>query len=401
MHRLSDLAFTEKFRFCDETCAECQGTTTPGLRDRFASRPHEQIDTYRSMYENCTIVLTNLELMHLYPAPGSDYDLSFVENIREVHGYVLIASNLVSRVPLTSLRIIRGRFLYQQLPPESDEPAESRSYALFVSNNFHSSVGLRSLEMPSLMGQCVLHIGLVMSVIGSALLFGRPVVNGHTARCTSPVSVVSQCQVASGRELKNGDQRGAEDLMARKGLYVPPCRGSIQTALHVLLICRSVCLSVCTLQRVVSCCIAPFLVRSTLLFFFSRLFIYLSTKRGAPSIRVTRRRQRPQPFFYQLGSLGGLKPFVYSIHAFHFIDLTLYRSFVIRNGGLNVCYFMCAEILNGDVMFRNNSLLCYGREDTIDWSYILSSRNEVVNTDTNATRCKSVLKTAGYIRLLL
>ena len=97
------------------------------------------------MYENCTVVLTNLEIVHL----NSDYDLSFVENVREVHGYVLVASNLITRVPLTGLRVIRGRFLYQDF-------ADPRSYALFIANPVHSAVGLRSLELPSLMGQCLL-----------------------------------------------------------------------------------------------------------------------------------------------------------------------------------------------------------------------------------------------------
>jgi len=51
-----------------------------------------------------------------------------------------------------------------------------------------------------------------------------------------------------------------------------------------------------------------------------------------------------------------------------------------------LCY---AEIIKGDVMFRNNSLLCYGREETINWSYILHSSRQVVNTDTQPTGCKS------------
>jgi len=87
--------------------AECMGTDY-GLRNRFASNPQRRVEFYREMYENCTTVSTNLEIVHLYPAAGSDYDLSFVENVREVHGYVLVASNLISTVPLTSLRVIRG-----------------------------------------------------------------------------------------------------------------------------------------------------------------------------------------------------------------------------------------------------------------------------------------------------
>jgi len=134
---------------------ECQGTTD-GLRDRFIGKPSDRIESYRDMYENCTIVLTNLEIVYLRPAHSSDYDLSFFENIREVHGYVLVASNFVSRVPLTSLRVIRGRRLFKwpsqtDCEPQTSEP--SRIYSLFVAGNINASVGLRSLELPSFMGE--------------------------------------------------------------------------------------------------------------------------------------------------------------------------------------------------------------------------------------------------------
>jgi len=93
------------------------------------------------MYENCTLVKRNLEIVHFHPAD----DLSFLENVREVRGYVLVASNLVSRVPLTSLRVIRGDRLFSAPP---------RSYALYVfDNTLNSSVGLPDLQMPSLMGK--------------------------------------------------------------------------------------------------------------------------------------------------------------------------------------------------------------------------------------------------------
>ncbi|VDM17323.1 unnamed protein product [Hydatigera taeniaeformis] len=43
---------------------------------------------------------------------GSDPDLSFLNSIREVSGYVYIGNNEVKRIPLISLRIIRGRVPY-------------------------------------------------------------------------------------------------------------------------------------------------------------------------------------------------------------------------------------------------------------------------------------------------
>lgn len=94
---------------------ECLGTED-GLYDRFASQPHQRIAFYRAMYENCTTVTSNLEIVHLHADAGSELDLTFLENIRDVHGYVLVAANLVSRIPLTSLRLIRGLVLMPQSP---------------------------------------------------------------------------------------------------------------------------------------------------------------------------------------------------------------------------------------------------------------------------------------------
>jgi len=126
---------------------ECDGTHF-GLQDHFASTPQEWIPFYRKMYENCTTVTSNLEIVHL---PESDEDLSFFENVRDVHGYVLIASNRVSRLPLTSLRVIRGRGLFKWWVQSSLPP---HNYSFFVANNaMNPAVGLRDLELPNLMGK--------------------------------------------------------------------------------------------------------------------------------------------------------------------------------------------------------------------------------------------------------
>ena len=108
------------------------------------------------MYENCTIVTSNLEIVHLYPNNRSEFDLSFLENIREVHGYVLVASNLVSRVPLTSLRVIRGLVQYE-LPPRGPdtntlEEEDGVGFSLYVAANSYHESGLRILELPALRG---------------------------------------------------------------------------------------------------------------------------------------------------------------------------------------------------------------------------------------------------------
>jgi len=63
---------------------ECRGTED-GEKDEFASQPQRRLPFYRDLYENCTTVKRNLEIAHLYPDDsGSDFDLSFLENIREV-----------------------------------------------------------------------------------------------------------------------------------------------------------------------------------------------------------------------------------------------------------------------------------------------------------------------------
>uniref|UniRef100_A0A8D2M8K9 Receptor protein-tyrosine kinase n=1 Tax=Zonotrichia albicollis TaxID=44394 RepID=A0A8D2M8K9_ZONAL len=79
------------------------------------------------------VVQGNLELTYL-PA---DADTSFLKDIKEVQGYVLIAENQVSGLELQSLRIIRGTQLFQE------------RYALAVLGNAGpaGAPGLRQLGM--------------------------------------------------------------------------------------------------------------------------------------------------------------------------------------------------------------------------------------------------------------
>ena len=73
--------------------------------------PSNRVQHYRNLLDcrtNYTYVEGNLELSWL-----KEYeDLSFVEDIREVTGYVLIAQVNVQRVVLPNLQIIRGRTLF-------------------------------------------------------------------------------------------------------------------------------------------------------------------------------------------------------------------------------------------------------------------------------------------------
>ncbi|TMS09207.1 Melanoma receptor tyrosine-protein kinase [Larimichthys crocea] len=100
-------------------------------------------DNMVRMYSNCSVVLENLEITYTL----EHQDLSFLQSIQEVGGYVLIAMNDAEKVPLINLRLIRGQNLYES------------QYALLVMSNYnrnHSSAtlnytsGLKQLQLSSL-----------------------------------------------------------------------------------------------------------------------------------------------------------------------------------------------------------------------------------------------------------
>ncbi|XP_066520621.1 receptor tyrosine-protein kinase erbB-3a [Hoplias malabaricus] len=68
-----------------------------------------QYQRMKEMYTNCQIVMGNLEITHMEP----HRDFSFLKSIREVTGYVLIAINQFSYLPLENIRVIRGTSLYE------------------------------------------------------------------------------------------------------------------------------------------------------------------------------------------------------------------------------------------------------------------------------------------------
>uniref|UniRef100_A0A665VA60 Receptor protein-tyrosine kinase n=1 Tax=Echeneis naucrates TaxID=173247 RepID=A0A665VA60_ECHNA len=109
--------------FCPSVC---QGTsnqlTLLGTREN-------HYDIMVRMFSNCTVVLENLEITFTL----EHHDLSFLQSIQEVSGYVLIAMNEVATIPLVNLKLIRGQNLY-----------EGR-YALLVMSNYN-----RNLSSPTL-----------------------------------------------------------------------------------------------------------------------------------------------------------------------------------------------------------------------------------------------------------
>uniref|UniRef100_A0A7N5K826 Receptor protein-tyrosine kinase n=1 Tax=Ailuropoda melanoleuca TaxID=9646 RepID=A0A7N5K826_AILME len=120
----------------------CTGTD---LKLRLPASPETHLDMLRHLYQACQVVQGNLELTYL-PANAS---LSFLQDIQEVQGYVLIAHSQVRQVPLQRLRIVRGTQLFED------------NYALAVLDNGElpegdTSVagatpgGLRELQLRSL-----------------------------------------------------------------------------------------------------------------------------------------------------------------------------------------------------------------------------------------------------------
>lgn len=84
---------------------------------------------------NCTYVDGNLELTWLQ---DEHTDLSFLRDIREVTGYVLISHVNLKQVILPSLQIIRGRTTFKLNIGDEE-------YSLFVTYS-----QMYSLEMPAL-----------------------------------------------------------------------------------------------------------------------------------------------------------------------------------------------------------------------------------------------------------
>uniref|UniRef100_A0A673JQ35 Receptor protein-tyrosine kinase n=1 Tax=Sinocyclocheilus rhinocerous TaxID=307959 RepID=A0A673JQ35_9TELE len=126
----------------------CLGTD---MKLALPSSLENHYEMLRLLYTGCRVVHGNLEITHLQGNP----DLSFLQGIVEVQGYVLIAHVSVRSVPLDNLRIIRGSQLYNS------------SYALAVHNNIHHSqtgLGLREIRLRS----------LTEILLGGVYIWGNP-----------------------------------------------------------------------------------------------------------------------------------------------------------------------------------------------------------------------------------
>ncbi|EAW96882.1 ERBB3 isoform 4 [Pan troglodytes] len=116
--------------------AVCPGTLN-GLS--VTGDAENQYQTLYKLYERCEVVMGNLEIV----LTGHNADLSFLQWIREVTGYVLVAMNEFSTLPLPNLRVVRGTQVYDG------------KFAIFVMLNYNtnSSHALRQLRLTQLTGQ--------------------------------------------------------------------------------------------------------------------------------------------------------------------------------------------------------------------------------------------------------
>uniref|UniRef100_A0A3P9LNP5 Receptor protein-tyrosine kinase n=1 Tax=Oryzias latipes TaxID=8090 RepID=A0A3P9LNP5_ORYLA len=92
--------------------------------------------TLRKYYENCEVVMGNLEITSI----DRSRNLTFLRSIREVTGYVLVALNQFDHLPLENLRIIRGTKLYE----------DRYSLAIFLNYRRDGNFGLRHLGLINL-----------------------------------------------------------------------------------------------------------------------------------------------------------------------------------------------------------------------------------------------------------
>ncbi|XP_015226132.1 PREDICTED: receptor tyrosine-protein kinase erbB-3 isoform X2 [Cyprinodon variegatus] len=93
-------------------CAQTQGVTfCAGTQNGLSTslNTNVQYDRTKEMYTDCNIVIRNLEVSMM----EHTRDMSFLQSIKEVTGYVLFAMNEFTRLPLDNLRVIRGTTLYE------------------------------------------------------------------------------------------------------------------------------------------------------------------------------------------------------------------------------------------------------------------------------------------------
>uniref|UniRef100_A0A3Q2P3Q2 Receptor protein-tyrosine kinase n=1 Tax=Fundulus heteroclitus TaxID=8078 RepID=A0A3Q2P3Q2_FUNHE len=132
-HRVKGFLFSLLHIRGAKSVVVCTGTHN-GLS--MTGNSDNQYNLMKERYNNCNIVMGNIEVNMM----EHTRDLSFLQSIKEVTGYVLIAVNQFSRLPLDNLRVIRGTTLYDD------------RYALAVMMNYQKDGqhGLQELGLTNL-----------------------------------------------------------------------------------------------------------------------------------------------------------------------------------------------------------------------------------------------------------
>lgn len=148
----------------------CQGTNAGMSSNKITNsdEAENKLKFLQNRFGGCQYVDGNLEIVGLDSEALYNADLSFLNSIKEVTGYVLIANVYVQNLTLENLTIIRGDKLFQSpssggMPDGGQHEANDRGssgYALFVSLNYlklSDSIGMRLLGLRSLTGEWRCH----------------------------------------------------------------------------------------------------------------------------------------------------------------------------------------------------------------------------------------------------
>ncbi len=114
----------------------CQGTSN-GL-----SGSNNDYSKWEAAYTNCAYLDGNLEITNFKPEKNNNtknYDFSFLKNITEITGYIIIFNSDIEYLPLENLKIVRGWELYSQ------------THAIYIDNNRY----LKYLNLQNLKGNLI------------------------------------------------------------------------------------------------------------------------------------------------------------------------------------------------------------------------------------------------------
>ena len=119
-----------------------------GTSQKFSEHPNhkEHYQNLRARYINCTYVQGNLELTWLQ---DENLELSFLEHIQGVSGYVLIYGVNVEKIILPSLKVIHGQTILSDFCEGCLISGENAFVVSFSK--------IHNLEMPALRGNINIH----------------------------------------------------------------------------------------------------------------------------------------------------------------------------------------------------------------------------------------------------